>query len=105
MYCSATGVKRRGGPGGLNKVCGVSPELQAIVGEATMPRTQVPLSTIYSFKASTFFWLKGAEVPLTIGNFGINPLYCIYFLLSIGTSSTFVRFDLSYFLSGELGIP
>nr|CAD1822925.1 unnamed protein product [Ananas comosus var. bracteatus] len=41
MYCSATGVKRRGGPGGLNKVCGVSPELQAIVGEATMPRTQI----------------------------------------------------------------
>ncbi|OAY69114.1 Upstream activation factor subunit spp27, partial [Ananas comosus] len=37
----ATGVKRRGGPGGLNKVCGVSPELQAIVGEATMPRTQI----------------------------------------------------------------
>ncbi|OVA06579.1 SWIB/MDM2 domain [Macleaya cordata] len=36
-----TGTKRRGGPGGLNKVCGVSPELQAIVGEPTMPRTQI----------------------------------------------------------------
>ncbi|XP_010928869.1 uncharacterized protein [Elaeis guineensis] len=38
---ATTGVKRRGGPGGLNKMCGVSPELQAIVGEATMPRTQI----------------------------------------------------------------
>ncbi|PKA47313.1 hypothetical protein AXF42_Ash017258 [Apostasia shenzhenica] len=33
--------KRRGGPGGLSKVCGVSPELQAIVGEPTMARTQI----------------------------------------------------------------
>ncbi|XP_073001031.1 uncharacterized protein [Typha latifolia] len=38
---ASTGTKRRGGPGGLNKVCGVSPELQAIVGESTMPRTQI----------------------------------------------------------------
>ncbi|XP_043692025.1 uncharacterized protein LOC122642574 [Telopea speciosissima] len=36
-----TGTKRRGGPGGLNKVCGVSPELQAIVGEPALPRTQI----------------------------------------------------------------
>ncbi|XP_077217478.1 uncharacterized protein LOC143851864 [Tasmannia lanceolata] len=36
-----TGVKRRGGPGGLNKVCGVSPALQAVVGEPTMPRTEI----------------------------------------------------------------
>nr|XP_010928509.1 uncharacterized protein LOC105050254 [Elaeis guineensis] len=35
------GVKRRGGPGGLSKVCGVSPQLQAIVGEPTMARTQI----------------------------------------------------------------
>lgn len=35
------GTKRRGGPGGLNKVCGVSPELQAIVGEPALPRTEV----------------------------------------------------------------
>ncbi|PON33053.1 p53 negative regulator [Parasponia andersonii] len=35
------GTKRRGGPGGLNKVCGVSPELQAIVGEPAMPRTEI----------------------------------------------------------------
>ncbi|KAH7674159.1 upstream activation factor subunit UAF30 protein [Dioscorea alata] len=34
-------AKRRGGPGGLSKVCGVSPELQAIVGEPTMARTQI----------------------------------------------------------------
>ncbi|KAI3969400.1 hypothetical protein MKX01_019961 [Papaver californicum] len=34
-------AKRRGGPGGLNKVCGVSPELQTIVGEPTMPRTEI----------------------------------------------------------------
>lgn len=37
----ATGTKRRGGPGGLNKVCGVSPELQAIVGEPALPRTEI----------------------------------------------------------------
>ncbi|XP_051125668.1 uncharacterized protein LOC127247730 isoform X2 [Andrographis paniculata] len=33
--------KRRGGPGGLNKLCGVSPELQTIVGQPTMPRTEI----------------------------------------------------------------
>ncbi|KAG6547525.1 hypothetical protein Mapa_010973 [Marchantia paleacea] len=33
--------KRAGGGGGLNKVCGLSPELQAIIGEAELPRTQV----------------------------------------------------------------
>lgn len=36
-----SGKKRRGGPGGLNKLCGVSPELQAIVGQPTMPRTEI----------------------------------------------------------------
>lgn len=42
FYCSApVGTKRRGGPGGLNKVCGVSPQLQAIVGEPALPRTEV----------------------------------------------------------------
>ncbi|KAJ6316990.1 hypothetical protein OIU78_020139 [Salix suchowensis] len=35
------GSKRRGGPGGLNKVCGVSPELQAVVGEPALPRTEI----------------------------------------------------------------
>ncbi|KAJ7946376.1 Upstream activation factor subunit spp27 like [Quillaja saponaria] len=35
------GGKRRGGPGGLNKVCGVTPELQAVVGEPAMPRTEI----------------------------------------------------------------
>ncbi|KAI8024126.1 Upstream activation factor subunit spp27 [Camellia lanceoleosa] len=38
---SQTGKKRRGGPGGLNKLCGVSPELQAIVGHPAPPRTEI----------------------------------------------------------------
>ncbi|CDP13762.1 unnamed protein product [Coffea canephora] len=38
---ASSGKKRRGGPGGLNKLCGVSPELQAVVGQATMPRTEI----------------------------------------------------------------
>ncbi|PRQ28289.1 putative transcription regulator SWI/SNF-BAF60b family [Rosa chinensis] len=36
-----TGTKRRGGAGGLNKVCGVSPELQVVVGEPALPRTEI----------------------------------------------------------------
>ncbi|KAL3851162.1 hypothetical protein ACJIZ3_013044 [Penstemon smallii] len=36
-----TAKKRRGGPGGLNKLCGVTPELQRIVGQPTMPRTEI----------------------------------------------------------------
>ncbi|XP_075090919.1 uncharacterized protein LOC107795796 isoform X2 [Nicotiana tabacum] len=36
-----SGKKRRGGPGGLNKLCGVSPELQTIVGQATLPGTEI----------------------------------------------------------------
>ncbi|KAA3478553.1 alpha/beta-gliadin A-III [Gossypium australe] len=35
------GPKRRGGSGGLNKVCSVSPALQAIVGEPALPRTEI----------------------------------------------------------------
>lgn len=35
------GTKRKGGAGGLNKVCGVSSELQAIVGEPALPRTEI----------------------------------------------------------------
>ncbi|KAA8523602.1 hypothetical protein F0562_010025 [Nyssa sinensis] len=35
------GKKRRGGPGGLNKLCGVSPQLQAIVGQPALPRTEI----------------------------------------------------------------
>ncbi|CAH2078264.1 unnamed protein product [Thlaspi arvense] len=36
-----TGTKRKGGPGGLNKVCRVSPELQVVVGEPALPRTEI----------------------------------------------------------------
>ncbi|CAI9760244.1 unnamed protein product [Fraxinus pennsylvanica] len=36
-----TGTKRRGGPGGLNKACGVSPELQTIVGGPAISRTEI----------------------------------------------------------------
>ncbi|KAE8683149.1 SWIB complex BAF60b domain-containing protein, putative isoform 3 [Hibiscus syriacus] len=35
------GTKRRGGPGGLNKVCRVSPALQVVVGEPALPRTEI----------------------------------------------------------------
>lgn len=35
------GTRRRGGPGGLNKLCGVSPKLQAIVGQPALPRTEI----------------------------------------------------------------
>ncbi|CAH1439918.1 unnamed protein product [Lactuca virosa] len=37
----ATGTKRRGGPGGLNKLCGITPELQVIVGESALSRTDI----------------------------------------------------------------
>ncbi|KAL8144173.1 hypothetical protein V2J09_017205 [Rumex salicifolius] len=33
--------KRRGGAGGLNKLCGVSPELETIVGQPAMTRTEI----------------------------------------------------------------
>ncbi|XP_071689878.1 uncharacterized protein [Rutidosis leptorrhynchoides] len=35
------GTKRRGGPGGLNKLCGITPELQVIVGESALSRTDI----------------------------------------------------------------
>ncbi|KAG4931906.1 hypothetical protein JHK87_045908 [Glycine soja] len=44
-----TGSKRRGGAGGLNKVCGVSPELQAVVGEPAMPRTEVIVRQLWAY--------------------------------------------------------
>nr|GEY17673.1 hypothetical protein [Tanacetum cinerariifolium] len=37
----AAGTKRRGGPGGLNKLCGITPELQVIVGESALSRTDI----------------------------------------------------------------
>ncbi|CAN1220732.1 Upstream activation factor subunit spp27 [Linum grandiflorum] len=33
--------KRRGGAGGLNKLCGVSPQLEAVVGHPALPRTEI----------------------------------------------------------------
>ncbi|CAL1354056.1 unnamed protein product [Linum trigynum] len=33
--------KRKGGAGGLNKLCGVSPELQVVVGHPALPRTEI----------------------------------------------------------------
>ncbi|CAA0833625.1 SWIB complex BAF60b domain-containing protein [Striga hermonthica] len=36
-----SGKKRKGGPGGLNKLCCVSPLLQTIVGQPTLPRTEI----------------------------------------------------------------
>ncbi|XP_042028502.1 SWI/SNF-related matrix-associated actin-dependent regulator of chromatin subfamily D member 1-like [Salvia splendens] len=42
FVCRApAGAKRRGGPGGLNKLCGVSPKLQATVGQPELPRTEI----------------------------------------------------------------
>jgi hypothetical protein len=41
VISSSASKRKRGGPGGLNKVCAISPELQTIVGETAMSRTQV----------------------------------------------------------------
>jgi chromatin remodeling complex protein RSC6 len=41
-FSSSASKRKRGGSGGLNKVCAISPELQTIVGETAMSRTQVP---------------------------------------------------------------
>ena len=46
VISSSTSKRKRGGPGGLNKVCAISPELQTIVGETAMSRTQVLLNSI-----------------------------------------------------------
>lgn len=46
MISSSGSKRKRGGPGGLNKVCAISPELQTIVGETAMSRTQVLLNFI-----------------------------------------------------------
>lgn len=55
LFSTQTGRKRRGGPGGLNKLCGVSPELQTIVGQAKMPRTEVWISGYFSFLMGPIF--------------------------------------------------
>ncbi|XP_010448900.1 PREDICTED: SWI/SNF-related matrix-associated actin-dependent regulator of chromatin subfamily D member 1-like [Camelina sativa] len=41
IQLAPAGTKRKGGPGGLNKVCWVSPELQVVVGEPALPRTEI----------------------------------------------------------------
>jgi len=41
VISSSASKRKRGGPGGLNKVCAISPELQTIVCETAMSRTQV----------------------------------------------------------------
>jgi len=46
VISSSASKRKRGGPGGLNKVCAISPELQTIVGETAMSRTQVLLNSI-----------------------------------------------------------
>lgn len=64
-YSARPKTKRRGGPGGLNKLCGVSPELQAIVGQPTLPRTEVQS-----------YWLL-----LLLGFFFLNSYQCYEFSL------------------------
>ncbi|GAV87258.1 SWIB domain-containing protein [Cephalotus follicularis] len=41
--------KRRGGPGGLNKLCGVSPQLQVIVGQPALPRTEQIVKQLWAY--------------------------------------------------------
>ncbi|KAL9273250.1 Upstream activation factor subunit spp27-like protein [Drosera capensis] len=36
-----SGTKRKGGTGGLSKLCGLSPELQAVLGQSALARTEV----------------------------------------------------------------
>lgn len=57
---ASTGKKRRGGPGGLNKLCSVSPLLQAIVGQPSLPRTEVwePVLVILYVSSRAIFLLK-----------------------------------------------
>lgn len=69
---TSTGSKRKGGTGGLNKLCGVSPELQVIVGEPAMPRTQVrPLLSInlnYVFLFHFSFHFSHASMDYTFSD-------------------------------------
>lgn len=63
--CSTqTKTKRRGGPGGLNKLCGVSPELQAIVGQPELPRTEVFKSFLFHNCVILYFIIY--QVPMML---------------------------------------
>ena len=67
MFITFSSAKRkRGGPGGLNKVCAISPELQAVVGETAMSRTQVLSVSSIDQK------IKSDLIPIT--NFSHDPL-------------------------------
>ena len=61
--------RKRGGPGGLNKLCGVSPLLQPIVGHPTLPRTEVGTSksvflTISFLLLSSIFFIPFSLVQI-----------------------------------------
>jgi hypothetical protein len=43
--CSAT-KRKRGGPGGLNKLCAISHELQAVIGETAMSSPDTLVSSL-----------------------------------------------------------
>lgn len=62
IISSSASKRKRGGPGGLNKVCAISPELQTVVGETAMSRTQV--LSISSFTRSDFFPLINSNCSL-----------------------------------------
>jgi len=77
LSCSAQPKpKRRGGPGGLNKLCGVSPELQVIVGQPAMPRTEVCAIVVMflKFLVRLTCYKRGFHQDIII--FGLNGLDC-----------------------------
>ncbi|ONK81803.1 uncharacterized protein A4U43_C01F33030 [Asparagus officinalis] len=65
-FSAPTGVKRRGGPGGLSKVCSVSPELQAIVGNSVPDSKRLKSSAEPEAVSSTSADVK--EYPVFISD-------------------------------------